>query len=70
LKIPNGHSTFEKDLIDEMMDYENNSVFNMDSPGQHDPTCKAIKISPEKNATCCEPLIKNFNKYNQKSYKD
>ena len=53
-----------------MMDYENNSVFNMDSPGQHDPTCKAIKISPEKNATCCEPLIKNFNKYNQKSYKD
>ena len=70
LKIPSRHYPFEKDVIDEMMDYETGSVFNMEQRGMHDPTCKSNRLSPQKDVTCCEPLIKNFNRYNQKSYLD
>jgi hypothetical protein len=67
LKIPTGFYPFEMDTLDIMQEHENLSVFNMSDPDYHDPHCKRVKHD---KSTCCEPLIKNFNQYNQSVYKD
>jgi hypothetical protein len=43
LKIPSKCFSFNKDIIDQMMDHENKSIFNLEVPGRHDPHCKAAK---------------------------
>lgn len=66
LQIPNKLYPFENDIIDEMTEFENQSVFNAHVFDYHTKDCKFKNGRPQ----CCEPLIKNFNKYNQKSYTD
>lgn len=69
MAIPNQAYNFDLDIIDDMAEYENKSVFNSNVYDYHARECKAQK-NGGKGAACCEPLIKNFNKYNQKSYVD
>lgn len=63
--IPDKAYPFDKDIIDEMMDHEDSLIFNK-KKNHHDPHCKFILKNEIKN--CCQPIIKNFNKYNQQSY--
>lgn len=65
LKMPCGPYSFSKDIIDRMQEYENTMTFNM-VPNYHDHGCKTEKTE----GPCCQLQIKNFNTYNQKSYKD
>lgn len=69
-KMPSGYHTFDKDILDLMIEHENESIFNMHQADYHDASCKAVKAHAPSSAVCCEPLIKNFNQYNQKVYKD
>lgn len=69
-KMPARYYTFDHDIIDLMIEQENRSIYNMHKPDYHDPSCKAVKANAPNSAVCCEPLIKNFNQYNQRVYKD
>lgn len=49
-----------------MMEKENQMIMGMQGPLSHAQSCRFVK---DPKAECCEPLIKNFNLYNQQSYK-
>jgi len=69
-KMPARYHTFDKDIIDLMVEHEDESIFNMHQPDYHDPSCKAVEANTSGSAVCCEPLIKDFNQYNQRVYRD
>ena len=62
-KIPSRPIAYEKDIIDEMMDYEDTLIFNQTVENFHDKNCKH-------DHECCQVRVKKFNKYVRSAYED
>lgn len=69
LKMPAKCYSFNRDILDLMVDHETQTIFTMQGPGHHDSLCKAAKSS-DMSENCCEPVIKTYNQYAQQVYKD
>lgn len=60
LKMPAKCFSFDRDVIDLMVDHETKTIFTMQGPDKHDSLCKAAKTG-DSTMSCCEPVIKTFN---------
>ena len=62
-RLPTSPLPYHQDIIDEMMAYEDQLIFNKQSQEFHDMGCKG-------NENCCQVKIKKFNKYVRSAYED
>jgi hypothetical protein len=73
VKISNGPESFEKDIIDDMLEWEDNQIILKDKDGLHSAKCEGVRYSVKgemKINTCCSVESKTYNRYNQLAYKD
>ena len=73
MTIPQGAESFERDILDDIIEWENNVIISQDEERQHTDKCsgftQCIK-SDDQISQCCQPQTKLFNRYNQRSYTD
>ena len=67
VKIPEGPQIFERDIIDDMILWEDNQIISKDKQGSHSQKCSGFRVSikgDDQINNCCQVESKTFNRYN------